>query len=729
MSSTLGYVFVAGCNADTFTNASDSDMLIYPETSTQRILLGVQKGSMATMTISSNIGINTNTPTETLSVAGTLSLSNYGKSVIYTSNNNIGIGTSNPTAALHIAGGTTVQGDLTIANSIGIKGLTIYKRDGGNANVTSTSVLGFSNDNTGITIRTASNNHKIFVYTSNVERMRITETGIVNIASNMTITGHIIPNSNIVYDLGTSNLRFRDLFLSGNTLTLGDTRITSTSNGGIAITDSNGIIADSVVSKIVLSNYGQSVIYSSNSFLGIGVSNPTAALDIIGNIRSSSNIIIANTDTSNAPGYTWSYDVNTGMYHPGTGQIGFTTQGSNVMTLSNGVVTISSNLTILGQLTVSNVTYITSNVTIYASENIQSNLTVTGVTTLASNLTLSNYGTTTLYTSNSMLGIGKSNPEYTVDITGNVNFSGSLYQNGAIFTSGGGGGGQWSNNSTNVFITGSNVGIGTTTPSEALHVSGGKIFTNLQILGTSNDTSNLPSISFKEDSNTGIFHPATNQVGITAAGSNVFSASPSNIILNTSVQMPNTITFAGFSITQRTGSTASLTIPQTWTNSGSNVYITGSNVGIGTSTPTATLTVNGTLTTTSNPYCFLSGNTNQTSVATNAKIPFGIVVTDNTTSWSTANNNYTVPRTGKYHIVFNPFLSAGAPRVLIYINNTVHQFLIQLSLGALQYSSSTMLYLNQNDIIDLRVTSGADFFYNLPSQSYHHTTLMITYIP
>ena len=119
---------------------------------------------------------------------------------------------------------------------------------------------------------------------------------------------------------------------------------------------------------------------------------------------------------------------------------------------------------IAGQLTVSNVTYITSNIHVYSSEIIQSNLTVynvatlcnalnvfgaiglsntlsvsgaasfsnpvtmlsnlnvygtstlSNVVTLNSNLTFSNYGTITAYTSNSFLGLGTSNPVSTLHV-------------------------------------------------------------------------------------------------------------------------------------------------------------------------------------------------------------------------------------------------------------------------------------------------------------------------
>lgn len=61
-------------------------------------------------------------------------------------------------------------------------------------------------------------------------------------------------------------------------------------------------------------------------------------------------------------------------------------------------------------------------------------------------------------------------PAYTLDVNGNINFSGNLTQNGTLFTSGGGGNSQWSNNSSNVFVFGSNVGIGISNPSYPLQI-------------------------------------------------------------------------------------------------------------------------------------------------------------------------------------------------------------------------------------------------------------------
>lgn len=44
-------------------------------------------------------------------------------------------------------------------------------------------------------------------------------------------TGHLIPRETLVYDLGSEEYRFRDLYLSGNTIILGETTISSNENG------------------------------------------------------------------------------------------------------------------------------------------------------------------------------------------------------------------------------------------------------------------------------------------------------------------------------------------------------------------------------------------------------------------------------------------------------------------------------------------------------------------
>ncbi len=57
--------------------------------------------------------------------------------------------------------------------------------------------------------------------------------------TNGTFTGSLIPDSNEVYDLGSPTNKFRDLFLSGNTITLGTLDLKD-SNGNLVVVDSDG---------------------------------------------------------------------------------------------------------------------------------------------------------------------------------------------------------------------------------------------------------------------------------------------------------------------------------------------------------------------------------------------------------------------------------------------------------------------------------------------------------
>ena len=67
---------------------------------------------------------------------------------------------------------------------------------------------------------------------------------------------------------------------------------------------------------------------------------------------------------------------------------------------------------------------------------------------------------------NEDMGIGKSNPAYKLDVTGDINFTGTLRQNGNAFQTS-----RWSSNASGIHIL-SNVGVGTNTPGHRLDVAG-----------------------------------------------------------------------------------------------------------------------------------------------------------------------------------------------------------------------------------------------------------------
>ena len=57
---------------------------------------------------------------------------------------------------------------------------------------------------------------------------------LLRVDSNIRMNSHVIPSSNLAYDLGSSNFRFRDLYLSGSTIDLGGTAV-SASNNAISV--------------------------------------------------------------------------------------------------------------------------------------------------------------------------------------------------------------------------------------------------------------------------------------------------------------------------------------------------------------------------------------------------------------------------------------------------------------------------------------------------------------
>jgi hypothetical protein len=112
---------------------------------------------------------------------------------------------------------------------------------------------------------------------------------------------------------------------------------------------------------------------------------------------------------------------------------------------------------------------------------------------------------------NNNVGIKNPSAVYPLDVIGDINLTGTLRKNGSPYI-----GSQWSNVASNVFVMGSNVAIGLSNGVEALHVSG-KVYSDNQFLG-SNASSNAPSYSFLEDSNTGLYSPSNNAVALVTGG-------------------------------------------------------------------------------------------------------------------------------------------------------------------------------------------------------------------
>ncbi len=206
------------------------------------------------------------------------------------------------------------------------------------------------------------------------------------------------------------------------------------------------------------------------------------------------------------------------------------------------------------------------------------------------------------------VGIGTLTPSYKLDVSGDINFTGNLRQNGSIFTSGGGGVG-WTNNTSNIYSL-SNIGIGTSNPSYTFDVSGTANATTIREGGTllsakyaqSNTLSNyLPLAGGNITGNLGmgiagpgknlhIFN-ATSEAGIRVESGDSANASNAQLYLVAKSNGINALAYYNrplFIGRSTNGNDISGTTQPTI------VMTTGDLVGIGTSNPSYKLDVSGT---------------------------------------------------------------------------------------------------------------------------------------
>jgi hypothetical protein len=114
--------------------------------------------------------------------------------------------------------------------------------------------------------------------------------GNLSVPGSGTFTGDLLPSDNIAYDLGSSNKRWKDLYLSGNTIYIGNSTI-SGADGNLTLTNASG------GKFVVTGNSSVSTIENGNSNISI---NSNANITV--SVNGVSNVAVFSSDTVNVTG-------------------------------------------------------------------------------------------------------------------------------------------------------------------------------------------------------------------------------------------------------------------------------------------------------------------------------------------------------------------------------------------------------------------------------------------
>ena len=295
-----------------------------------------------------------------------------------------------------------------------------------------------------------------------------------------------------------------------------------------------------------ISNANQLLTIKGSGKVGVNTSNPAYTLDVRGVANISSNLQTPFLQMSNA------------LIFSSNSNIGFGGQSNPAFTLD-----VLGDFNFSGKINKGGVPYVGSQFSnnglgIYL---LGSNVGIGTINPqaplhVASNMRVDHYirmSNALIYSSNSNIGFGgQSNPNFTVDILGNLNFSGSLNQGGTPYI-----GSQFSNVGKIVYITNSNLGIGTMNPLAPLHIA-----------------SNIQVDHYIRMSNALIY----------SSNSNIGFGGQSNPSFTVDI-------LGNLNISGSLNQGGSAYIGSQFTNVGKSIYVVNSNLGIGTTLPQAPLHV------------------------------------------------------------------------------------------------------------------------------------------
>ena len=392
-------------------------------------------------------------------------------------NGNIGINKTNPENALDVNG--TINANFLKGDGSNISNLNL-------GNIASGNILQVNRGGTGLN-----------TLTPNLILIGSSTSTITQSANLIWVNNKLgISTTPSLYELevnGTVNATY----LRGDGANITNLNATNISSGVLPV-NRGGIGTNTLTANLILVGDGTNVIKqypnlywdSPNSRLGICTSSPAYTLDVVGDIRAT-NLF---GDGANITNLT----INnlTGVLPVSKGGIGTNTLTANLILIGDGTNAIKQNpnlywdsvnnrlgicasspaytLDVGGDIRATNLFGNGSNITNLNATYITGVLPVSrggiGTNTLTSNYILMGDGTNAIKqnsnfvwnNSTNRLGICSQSPAYTLDVIGDINFTGNITKNGSVYNPNTF---NWILSETNIYYTSGNVGIGTNDPS------------------------------------------------------------------------------------------------------------------------------------------------------------------------------------------------------------------------------------------------------------------------
>ena len=156
---------------------------------------------------------------------------------------------------------------------------------------------------------TAKVNNKFLMYDSTLKKWKGVdaheESGLDR------VTSHVIPSADDTYDLGTSSLRWRDVYVSGSTVDIGGMKLTNDGSNNLEVKDSGG------AKKTISANIAFSDISSKpTTVAGYGISDAVSSSAIANFITLSSISIGSNASASGSGGIAYNNSNGQFTYTP-----------------------------------------------------------------------------------------------------------------------------------------------------------------------------------------------------------------------------------------------------------------------------------------------------------------------------------------------------------------------------------------------------------------------------